>query len=532
MGLRDARGGRLGEWFDRASVRVLAIYGACALVALVSVPRFFMAAEDAVILWAYSRNLALHGAITYVAGGPHTEGATDFAWMLLVAGAMRCGVAPFVFTAVVNGVCLVLLGVLLVRLAGLRLTAVRVLAVMGAACLFPQILAAASGFATLPDAVLLTWLVTCVLRKRAAAASLLALLLCLFRPDGVVFAVPLLLALMARSTNRRRDVAMVGMAYLAPGAAYFGWRAWYFGELFPLPFLVKGDAHRILHTVVGGSIRTSLVFLLFAAALIVLVWRSGANRSVSRIFIANRTLVECLLGIPTLFYWCMRLDQNVGFRFFFYIPLAAAILLAVNWEDLEKQRWSPMRVGLIAWLLLVAMPLRREVRTFLDLQSPQLRDISLELERIPGHGTLLSSEAGIVPYYSGWRSIDPWGLNTAEFAHRFFQPEDVVRIAPSLIHLHPDLGESCVVQADWRTPYAERGWPHLTRNMIAGADPTVYYLWLTSYGSARYRLRRHWSYGEGDRDCWLVRRDAPEHDAVAGILRRHHGVLATRASAP
>ena len=522
MRLQSATGLRPAEWFDRALVWVLALYGACAAVALVAVPWFFMGAEDAVILWAYSRNLALHGAITYVAGGPRTEGATDFAWMLLVSGAMRCRIDPLVFTAVVNGLCLVLLGVLLVRLAGLRLTAVRVLAVMGAACVFPQILAAASGFATLPDAVLLTGLVTCVVRKRVAAASLLALLLCLFRPDGVVFAVPLLVVLLATSSNSRRDAMLTGMIFVAPGAAYFSWRAWYFGELFPLPFVVKGDAHRILHTVVAGSVRTSLVFLLFAAALIALVWRSGRDRSL------NRRLLVALLGVPTLFYWCMRLDQNVGFRFFFYIPLAAGILVSVNWKNLDKESVSPMLVGSIAWLLLLAMPMRREVRTFLELQSPQLRDISVELGRIPDHGTLLSSEAGIVPFYSGWRSVDPWGLNTAEFAHRFFQPEDVERLAPSLIHLHPDLGESCVAEADWRTPYAERGWPHLTRNMIVGADRGVYDLWLTSYGSERYRLRRHWGYGEGDRDCWLVRRDAPEREAVEGVLRRHHGVPAGR----
>jgi hypothetical protein len=45
------------------------------------VPLRFLPAEDAVILFQYSRNLATPGAITYLANGPHVEGATDFAWV-------------------------------------------------------------------------------------------------------------------------------------------------------------------------------------------------------------------------------------------------------------------------------------------------------------------------------------------------------------------------------------------------------------------------------------------------------------------
>jgi hypothetical protein len=505
-------------WYDRALLIVLAAYGTLAALALLWVPRWFMPAEDAVILWGYSRNLVVHGAITYFAGGPHTEGATDFAWMLLVKGAMRCGIDPFVFTALVNAVCLVVLAVLLVRLAGVRLRALRMLAVMGAACLFPQVFAAASGFATLPDAVLLTLLVVCVCEARAVAAAVVALIFCLFRPDGVVFAVPLLVAMVVRSVTRGRDVAKIAILFVGLGAAYFAWRAWYFGEVFPLPFLVKSDTHRLLHTVNVTSVRTSLSFLLFSVIAMLAAGRGVMRRGV------NVSLWVCLLVIPTLFYWCMRLDQNVGFRFFYYLPLAAGILLAVNWRAIGGRHALVLRVGFAAWLVLLAMPMRRELRTFLDLQSPDLRSIAIAMGELSPRGSMLSSEAGILPYYSGWASTDPWGLNTAEFAHRFFQPEDVERIAPDVIHVHADETESCVVGSSTQNAARERSWPGLIRNIVVGTDPAKYDLWLTSYGSEHFRLRKHWRYGEGDRDCWFLRRDFPEHDAIAAILSRYHGV--------
>ena len=512
------------SWFDRLLIAVLAFYGACVLLFLAVEPLYFMPAEDAVILWAYSRNLALHGAITYFAGGPHTEGATDFAWMVAVAGAIRCGVDPQVFTAVINVLCLFVLACLLVRMTGLRPTVLRLLAVAGAAGCTPQIFAAASGFATLPDAVLLTALVFATMQRNLGSASAIALVFCLFRPDALVFALPLLVGGFLLSTNRERADPLLFAVFLVPGAAYFFWRWHYFQQLLPLPFYVKADAHRVLHTLVSASVRTSIVYLAFT---LLLTWLASKFR---RQPLQGRHLLLPLIVIPTLFYWCIRLDQNVGFRFFFYLPLAGAILLALNWHALGSRSGLVLRLGCLGWLVLLAMPLRRELRTFLDLQSPDLRAIAKELSHVPHQGFLLSSEAGILPYDSGWPAVDPWGLNTVEYAHRFFQPGDVKRLAPALIHLHPDVGESCVIQRDWQAPYLRRGWSALTRNLVAGADPAEYDLWQTSYGSEHYRQRKHWSDGEGDKACWFIRKGTSEHDAIAGVLERHHGIAIQRST--
>ena len=501
---------------DRILVRLLQLYGAVALVALALVPLRFLPAEDAVILFQYSRNLAQHGAITFLAGGPHVEGATDFGWMVLIAAAFRCGIAPFVFCAAANVASLLGLGAVLLRMAGRRVTPGGLLAVAGAAALFRQIFAAASGFSVLPDAFLLALLTLFVLRQRAGAAALTALGLCLLRPDGVVFALPLLILVIARSKPRPRAVFLVAALFAVPGALYFLWRWRYFGELFPLPFLVKTDFRRELGFLIAGSIRASLVPLLFTLAATAPVFALRRR--------LNLWLALALIAVPTLFFWTIRLDQNVGSRFFYYLPAAAAILLAANWQELSVRPALAFRTAFVAWLLLLAGPLYRELLTFRSMQFPSVRNIAEQLGQLPRHGSILASEAGFVPYYSGWPTTDPWGLNTPEFAHRFFQPADVSQVAADLIVMHPDLPESCLVQPAWKAAYPDRSWPHMTRNVITGAQAAGYQLWLTSYGSEFYRHRKHWGYGEGDRECWLVRTNSPLRSEIERVLLANHGV--------
>ncbi len=507
---------------DRALLRLLQLYGALALVALALVPLRFLPAEDAVILWEYSRNLAEHGSITFIAGGPRVEGATDFGWMVLVAGAMRCGIAPFSFSAAANTAALLLLGLVLLRLARQQVTAGGLLLVAGAAALFRQIFAAASGFAVLENALLLALLVLLIERRRTAPAAGTALLLCLLRPDGIVFAVPLLLYLLMQERGRRAaSLALIAALFVLPGLLYFAWRSHYFGELLPLPFLVKADFRRDFGVLVGGSVRASLVPLLFTLAAITPVLLVPARRR------TNLQLAAALIGVPTLFFWCVRLDQNVGSRFFYYLPVAVAILLARTWPELGTRRVLAFRVAFGAWLVLLAAPLYRESLTFRYMQFGNVRGIAEALARLPHKGTMLASEAGFVPFYSGWPAADPWGLNTPEFAHRFFQAGDVGRIGADLIVTHPDLGDRCAAPLASRESFPDRSWPHMTANIVAGAEADGYALWLTPYGSEFYRRSKHWSgYGgvTGDRECWFVRRGSQLAPELEQVMREHGGV--------
>src|SRR3954447_19640423 len=64
--------------------------------------------EDAVILYGYARNLATRGVITYSVHQIPIEGATDFLWMVAIAGLKFIGVDEFASALLLN-----VLGILL-----------------------------------------------------------------------------------------------------------------------------------------------------------------------------------------------------------------------------------------------------------------------------------------------------------------------------------------------------------------------------------------------------------------------------------
>jgi hypothetical protein len=202
--------------------------------------------EDAFILFKYARLLAEGYGIAYWPGGPPTEGATDFLWMVSLAGLHAIGIDVALAAVIVNG-----LGAGLIAVAAARLVAheraPRVLVVAAFAFLFSgPALAAYLGFGTLFYCSIL-----CLLFERAfrawnesrcsASVLTLGLLAGLVRPDGVVLAVPFAIvgAIAAYRGRALVQYARYASATIVLGLAYFAWRWWYFGLPLPLPLYVK-----------------------------------------------------------------------------------------------------------------------------------------------------------------------------------------------------------------------------------------------------------------------------------------------------
>ena len=105
-----------------------------------------------------------------------------------------------------------------------------------------------------------------------------------------------------------------------PGCVYFFWRAWYFSEWLPLPFIVKSTGSRDWIFVFKGSVKN--VAMAFLPGLL------------AGVFIENRRLyftrVMVLFSFPIIFYCCMRLEQNLGNRFL--APLFFGSLVLVSFD--------------------------------------------------------------------------------------------------------------------------------------------------------------------------------------------------------
>lgn len=508
--------------FDALLVWLISGIGVIAAIAMVVAPKFLMPAEDAVMLFLYSRNLAHTGVISYFAGGVRAEGATDFGWMILLAIGAKVGIDPYVLATLLSAISVFLLGVVLLKIAGVKVTALRLCFLFGLVALMPQVVGGAMGFSILAFACILTFLTYCFLQRNDVAAPAVALALCLFRPDGVVFAVPLLIAGLIIYPGRWRRFALVVGLFIAPGIGYFLWRWHYFGELLPLPFLVKSDAPRIAHFLVLSSLNQASLFCYFAAIILwfVLRGRVGDRR--------NLAVLLCVVVLPNLFYFAMRLDQNLFHRFFVYLPVGTAILIAMNWDRFRVNPFFLLRLGLVLWAVFLFRIWLTDASFIWPYQHDNRKAIAQDLASLP-RGSMLITEAGVLPYYSTWKAYDAWGLNTAQFARHFFQPSDASAIQPDLIMILPHGfvvtgNDSCTPEAGWQTPYKQRIWDNFIRNMVASAPPTEYELYLVPYGNIAYRAKYHLKPWQGGKECWFVRRESPLRKAVEDVLVRHGGM--------
>jgi hypothetical protein len=520
---RRARADRPVPWtvYDSVLTWLIALFGVTTALFLFLAPPLRLPAEDPAILFQFSQTLAHTGSITYFPHGPRAEGATDFAWMVLIAIGIKLHLDPLWTVGIINLASLISLPLLLARIANQRPTPIAFLVVIGGYGLLPQAAASIVGFSVLPFACLLVLVMLCFLRQYNVGLCLSSLLLCLFRPDGVVFALPIQIAALIVYPDRRPVAAAITGCFTLPGVAYFVWRWHYFHSLLPLPFLVKSDALRVAHLFVVHSVETGALLCAFAFTLAWIALQ-GQGKLTAR----TRAVVLCILVLPNLFYFAMRLDQNAGHRFFIYLPIGAAVVTAMEWQRICANRAVILRSWVAVWLVFVCGIWLNDAERARDDQADNRAAIAKDLSHLQ-HGTLIVTEAGVLPYYSGWITYDAWGLNTAQFARRLFQPGDVNVILPDALLVYAGETLECTPDPSWSTPYTTRTWQHLTRNMVAGAGDT-YELWYAPFGSVKLRELYGVKTWQGLQECWLLRRSSPLLRPMEEVLTRHDGLPASQ----
>jgi hypothetical protein len=507
--------------------RVLAVAGVVLLLGFLIAPMICQASEDAIILYQYSENLAHTGVISYIPHGPRAEGATDFLWMIYLAAGRLLGVGSYGLAIATSAACVLLLALLLVRAANRRVSFWNVFGVLALLLLVPQTFAAEAGFSVFAFAVLLGWMASAAYAEQYGWTVIAGLLLCLVRPDGVVFTLPVLVIYAFHGDGLRACWGKLVAGFVLPGLVYFVWRWHYFGHLLPLPFYVKSDTPRIAHVLVAHSAAGLVPPLVAACALMGIALRGRLLES------RNRTLALTLLVPSSLFYLAMRLDQNYADRFFLYPLIVAAVLLAVNFESYRERAGKVLLAGFGVWAVCLAyFWINWLVIYTLEYPQPRVVAVARELAALPGRGSMLVSESGGIPFYSQWAAYDPWGLNTPAFAMHLIQPSDVRQLNPDLIVIHDDTDAMpCGTAPGEALPHAQRSWHNMAQNVFGGIDPAKYSQWLLPQFNNYYRSHpTRWNgvprYGLADYQCWFVRNDSPQSSAVANILRRHGAITA------
>jgi hypothetical protein len=404
--------------------------------------------EDAAMLLRYSGHLANGDGIVWNVGEKPVDGATDFLFMAMVAAVHKAGIG---LERAAQGVGLVahIATVLVVFFSARRqLGAPRGLALLSAVflALGPGVrhLAACYGTPLFTLACAITFSLALLLAnappktvgRSALAFALAGLVAGLARPEGVFFAVFCLGAsLLARQGGTARLIVGRFLAvFLTLGLAYFLWRFWYFGYPLPNPFYKKGAGLLYWHSLRQSWRNLFGLGLPFVAILLL-----------GPFFRATRRLALLTL-IPVIAFVCLfvLISDETNYVMRFRYPVLPAILIGwlAVWQGAiapRIARWPRAGHVFAAVVAIVGLASFQHWRfQHVEPRRMGLYDAALVLREYSRYDyALVTTEAGLLPLYSTWRSVDAWGLNDPFIAHHGgITSEYLDRYRPEVILLH------------------------------------------------------------------------------------------------
>jgi len=415
--------------------------------------------EDAAMIMRYAQHLASGHGIVWNIGEAPVDGATDFLFMVVSAALINLGLT--VGQAVrsigfVSHLLTILIiywtnrrihsgNIFLSLLSGLYLAVGTGLSYVSAYFGTPFFALAAAS----------TWTLGLLLIKEENPRWWLSLLFALsglvtglIRPEGVILAALMLLAviLMRGLKNSLSIIVTFGAIFLTLGAAYFLWRWNYFGYPLPNPFYKKGEGGFSWHTF-DASMLNMLRLSLPVVFAFILGFRSKETMKTTLAYMIPIVGFAAAFGLVSD-------EMNYGARFqYATVPLALMswipLVRGFKFEALtqaqvrERAVYYVALVGLAAgivyysWFQTCFLALYQQ-----SCDRPYERDGRLEMAQMlaefRGRGYVMAvTEAGLLPYYSGWDAIDTWGLNDQFIAHNgSITVEYLDKYKPEIIMFH------------------------------------------------------------------------------------------------
>lgn len=413
---------------------VVASYYAYAYVDF-NIPPF----EDAAMLMRYSQNLANGHGIVWNIGEHPVDGATDFLFMLSLAGLIKLG---FTVGQAVRGIGFAshLLTILIVYWGNRRVHHANIwLSLFSGLYLAVGVgLSYVSAYFGTPYFALASaaaWTLALLLMKEQnprfgliLAFALSGLIAGLIRPEGVILASLMLLSVIFVRGVKNSIAILVTfvLVFGLLGGAYFLWRWDYFGYPLPNPFYKKGN-HGLQWSSFYGSLQNTLKLCLpFAfAALLGLRSQAGTRQTIAYLI--------PILGFASAFILISD-EMNYGMRFqYALLPIALLSWIPLlgrfdfSWLNQKSARERGVYSAAIAALFLSLVYYSWFQNCFLVSEQktcarPYEKDGRYEMAKFLAEYrdrgyVIATTEAGLLPYYSGWTALDTWGLNDQFIAH-------------------------------------------------------------------------------------------------------------------
>lgn len=483
-------------------------------------------AEDAAILLRYSQHLAGGHGIVWNVGQHPVDGATDFLYMVLVAllhflgiGLLSAARALDLVGTFATIAAAYAVGRVLFRQPRWVSSLGPLLVAIGPAGLYTGIGFGAPffGLGVAAAAICACLMVRRPTFGRALGFGLASLFMGLVRPEGVILAALLgaaaLLVLPRRARARLVEGVVAGL--VVPGAAYFAFRWAYFGFPLPNPYYKKGGGalhpDGLLLAVKGMGRWFSPLIVLYALPL--KAWRRTWRYVLAYgLPVAGFTVVWVLLS-P---------EMNEGYRFQYPLLVLLALSIPGLWA-LTVSAWSatskpaselrrrlvPLFVAAAGVNLLVVGIYT--VRSTIARSRDPLIEVGSALSGFKaGNPLLATTEAGLVPLASGWRTLDLWGLNDEQIAHSGLTVARLRRDHPAVIVLHYVSGATL------------HGWNAMLRTVETYMRQTGDYLSVA-----------HWTWESGGmRVVYLSTREPRKDQIAAAVCSALAGVPTERCSWP
>jgi arabinofuranosyltransferase len=424
---------------------------AMAVAAVVAVKLLSVAstpAEDAAMLMRYAENFANGHGLTWNPGESPVDGATDFGFAVLVGSLVALGFSSDTSVIVLDLVAHFALVALVFftarRFHGSSTTTATIAALVIAAG--PGLIYSQARFGTpvFGLAAGATWAAAMAVvsdpsAKRARAFGICGLIAGLIRPEGALLFLLIAAALlvMIPTASRKLVAKNAALAFIPAGLAYFAFHWAYYGYPLPNPFYKKGGGE--LH--VDGleeSVRMLTTWLPWITAVYVVatvaLWRQWRKSLFYTLPVVGFTLVWILLSS----------EMNYAFRFQYPTFVIMALTWPVLWMSLNRTTTIPfLRAGLaVMAVVAIGNTSLKYVDQYDTLNvtktagSDGREAVALALSPFKQNRTLATTEAGLLPLYSGWKAIDLWGLNDKHIAHNGLDETYLNDVSPDVILVH------------------------------------------------------------------------------------------------
>ena len=393
--------------------------------------------DDAFISFRYAKNLMDgHGLVFNL--GERVEGYSNFLYVLLSAAGLRLGVDALLWGRIWSTLAM---GGLLAMLPGIvRQLAPEENAHRDLPGKVAQMLVALSGamacwmlagLETAFFALFTVWAWRSALKRQSLLAAVAGLLLILTRPEGpalaFIFSAWSLLPSDHLSTGHygKNRIKWVGPILLVVGmAAFFIWRHSYFGWWLPNTYYAKtGD--------LAGQLKTGLPY-----GLGFLVWYGGGIliTAIVAVLRGGSSLIirrDMLATIATVLIWSVYVvvvggDMLGMYRFFVPIlPLLltwlTALLSGTSW--ISRPRTALVTLVVMALILLPAS-FRGKERRLISIHMTEANLGGWVLagdamaQHLPAGSTIALGPAGYIPYVTGFKTLDYYGLVVPAISHK------------------------------------------------------------------------------------------------------------------